>query len=76
MVATSEVAGEKVAEARERLNEALERTKELYGEAAVQAKAVAKAGKKFVRSNPYAAIGMAMGFALLVGILMGRRNRD
>ena len=74
--ATSEVAGEKVVEARNRLSAALERGKEIYGDAKDRAVAGAKAGDKFVRGNPYAALGIAVGIGAFVGYILGRRRSD
>jgi ElaB/YqjD/DUF883 family membrane-anchored ribosome-binding protein len=74
--ATSEVAGDKVTEARNRLSAALDRSKELYGDARERAIATAKAGDKFVRGNPYAALGIAVGVGALVGFILGRRRGD
>ncbi|HTD65221.1 MAG TPA: DUF883 family protein [Candidatus Limnocylindria bacterium] len=76
LVATSEVAGEKVSEARDRLSAALDRGKEMYGDAKDRAVAGAKAGDKFVRTNPYAAVGIALGVGALIGIFMCRRKGD
>ena len=74
VAATSEVAGEKVAEARQRLSTALERGKEIYSDAQDKAIAGAKAGDEFVRNNPYAMIGIAAGVGTLFGYLLSRRN--
>ena len=70
--ATSEVAGEKVAEARDRLSVALERGKEMYDDVKERAVAGAKAGDECVRGNPYAAIGIAVGVGLLIGYVFAR----
>lgn len=74
--ATADVAGEKVAEARSRLSAALERGKEIYDDAKDRAIASAKAGDKFVRANPYAALGIAVGVGALIGLLLSRRSKD
>ena len=73
MVATADVAGEKVGEARKRLAAALERGKEVYG--CVRAKAVesAKAADEAVHEHPYQAIGIAVGVGALIGYLISRR---
>ncbi len=71
---TSGVAGEKVAEARDRLNAALARGKEIYGDAKDRAVAGARAGDNFVRTNPYAAAGIAFGIGAIIGLLMRRRH--
>ncbi len=74
--ATSEVAGDKVTEARNRLSTALERSKELYDGARERAIAGGKAGDKLVRDNPYTALGIAAGVGALVGYILGRRRGD
>jgi ElaB/YqjD/DUF883 family membrane-anchored ribosome-binding protein len=74
--ATSEVAGEKVAEARDRLSVALERGKEMYDDVKERAVAGAKAGDKFVRDNPYAVLGIAVGVGALIGYIFSRRRSD
>ena len=74
--ATSEVAGDKVKEARNRLSAALDRSKELYGDARERVIAGAKAGDKLVRTNPYAALGIAVGVGALVGYILSRRRGD
>lgn len=74
--ATSEVAGEKVAEARKRLSAALERGKEMYDDVKDKAIAGSQAGDKFVRNNPYAALGIAIGIGALIGLMLSRRSRD
>ena len=77
MVATADVAGEKVGEARKRLAAALERSKEMYGRVRDQAVERVKAADETVRENPYQAIGIAFGVGVLIGYLaVGRRNRD
>ncbi|HWN93934.1 MAG TPA: DUF883 family protein [Methylomirabilota bacterium] len=76
LVATSEVAGEKVAAARDRLHAALERGREVCGEVKVKAVAGAKAGDKFVRNNPYTALGIAIGVGAVVGLILSRRSRS
>jgi ElaB/YqjD/DUF883 family membrane-anchored ribosome-binding protein len=76
LAATSEVAGEKVSEARNRLSAALERGKEMYGDAKDKVVSSAKAGDKFVRGNPYAAVGIAVGVGALIGYLLSRRKSE
>lgn len=76
LVATSEVAGEKVAAARNRLHTALERGKEVYGDVKDRAIEGAKASDKFVRTNPWAAVGIAVGVGALIGLILSRRSRD
>jgi ElaB/YqjD/DUF883 family membrane-anchored ribosome-binding protein len=72
--ATSDVAGDKVAEARKRLADALERGKEICG--CVRAKAIegAKAADEVVHKHPYQAIAIGMGIGAIVGYLLARRH--
>lgn len=79
MSATSDVAGEKVGEARKRLAAALERAKEIAGTVRDRAVAGAKATDEAVREHPYQAIAIGVGVGVLIGYLLGRRcanNRD
>ena len=62
MVATADMAGEKVGEARERLAAALENVKEVAGDIRDKTVAGAKATDKAVRKHPYKAL--AIGVAL------------
>ncbi len=75
MAATADVAGEKVAEARQRLGAALENGKELYGRARAKAIEGAKAADQAVHEHPYQAIGIALGFGALLGYLLARRSQ-
>ena len=74
MVATADVAGEKVTEARERLGAALERAKEIAGNIRDKAVAGAKATDEAVRKHPYKALAIGVGVGLLIGFLAGRRT--
>ena len=73
MTATADVAGEKVADARKRLADALEGAKEIAGRVRDQAVDYAKATDEAVRENPYKAIGIALGVGALLGYLLSRR---
>ena len=73
MVATADVAGEKVAEARKRLAAALENAKDIAGRVRDKAVEGAKAADQVVRDNPYQAIGIAFGVGALIGYLAMRR---
>ena len=73
MVATADVAGEKVSEARKRLAAALERGKEIYGRVKEKAVEGAKAADEAVHEHPYQAIGIAFGVGALLGYLVARR---
>lgn len=72
--ATAEVADEKVAEARKRLTEALERGQETF--AVLREKAIrgVKVADEAVREHPYHGMGVAFGVGILLGLLLGRRN--
>ncbi len=73
MAATSDVAGEKVEEARQRLAAALERSKEIYGRVREKAVEGAKATDEAVHEHPYQAIGVALGVGALIGYLVALR---
>lgn len=73
MAATSDVAGEKVSEARKRLAAALESGKQIYGRVREKAVEGAKAVDQTVRENPYQAIVIALGVGAVIGYLAARR---
>lgn len=73
MAATADVAGEKVGQARQRLAVALERGKELYGQARAKAVEGAKAADAAVHEHPYKAIAIGVGVGALIGYMLGRR---
>lgn len=72
--ATSEVADEKVAEARKRLAAALNGGRQIS--ARLQEKAIhgAKVADQTVRTHPYETIAVAFGLGALVGCLLSRRG--
>lgn len=74
LAATTDVAGEKVADARKRLTAAIEKGKETWSQ--VQEKAVegAKATDHVIREHPYQAIGIAFGVGAVLGFLLTRRH--
>jgi ElaB/YqjD/DUF883 family membrane-anchored ribosome-binding protein len=74
MTATADVAGEKVAEARKRVADALESAKEIAGRVRDQAADYASAADEAVREKPYQAIGIALGVGALLGYLISRRG--
>jgi ElaB/YqjD/DUF883 family membrane-anchored ribosome-binding protein len=73
MSATSDVAGEKVGEARKRLAAALERAREIAGNVRDKAVASAKATDEAVHEHPYQAIAIGVGVGALFGYLLARR---
>ena len=73
MVATADVAGEKVSEARKRLAAALDRGREMYGRARERAIEGAKVADEAVHEHPYQAIAIGVGVGVLLGYLITRR---
>jgi ElaB/YqjD/DUF883 family membrane-anchored ribosome-binding protein len=79
LTATSDVAGDKVGDARKRLAAALDSAKQIGGRVRDQAVASAKVADQTVRENPYQAIAIGVGVGALVGYLLARRcncNRE
>lgn len=74
MAATSDVAAEKVGEARKRLAAALESSQEMYGRVRDKAIDSAKATDEAVRNHPYQVLGIAFGVGALIGFLTARRR--
>jgi ElaB/YqjD/DUF883 family membrane-anchored ribosome-binding protein len=73
VLATSDVAGEQVKQARERLAAALDSGKEMYQHVRDKAVEGAKATDQAVRERPYQAIGIAFGIGALLGCLLSRQ---
>jgi ElaB/YqjD/DUF883 family membrane-anchored ribosome-binding protein len=73
MAATADVAGEKVAEARNRLASALERGKKIYGRVRDKTIEGAKVADKAMHEHPYEAIAIGVGVGALIGYLASRR---
>lgn len=75
--ATANQGGEKLAEVRAKAEESLRVMKDrmVAAEVAlvVKTKAAAKATDVYVHENPWKAIGVAAGFSLVIGLLLGRR---
>jgi ElaB/YqjD/DUF883 family membrane-anchored ribosome-binding protein len=75
--ATAGHAGEKIQEARARAEESLaaarERLVDTEDDALRQARELVSNGEEYVRQNPWAAVGIAAGVGVLVGLLLGRR---
>lgn len=74
--ATTNVAGEKAAVARGRIEHSLEEGKKSLAQAEDlllgKSKEAAKAAEDYVRENPWSAVGMAAGIGLVLGILLRR----
>jgi len=73
MAATADVAGEKVAEARNRLALALESGKEIYSQVRDKAADGVRVADQAVRENPYQAIGIALGVGAVIGYVVAGR---
>ena len=75
--ATATQAGEKVAVARERIQDSLHQAKVKLAEAediiVQRSKQAARATDDYVRENPWQAVGAAAGVGLVIGLLIGRR---
>jgi ElaB/YqjD/DUF883 family membrane-anchored ribosome-binding protein len=75
--ATANQAGEKIAVARERIQDSLHQAKLKLAEAEAivseRAKQAAQYTDDYVRDNPWRAIGVAAGIGLLLGVLISRR---
>ena len=76
MAATAHVAGDKVAEARQRLATSLENGKELVGRAHEKVVERAKAVEQVTRENPGQTIAIAFGVGAVIGLLLARRGRE
>ncbi len=74
VAATTDVAGDKVGEARKRLAAALESGKLMYGRVRDKTVQGAEAADEAVREHPYQAMGIALGLGALIGYLVARRG--
>ena len=75
--ATAGVAGEKMADLRERIGERLQDAKLRIADAEAvlldRTRAAAHATDDYVNDNPWQAVGIAAGVGLLLGLIIGRR---
>ncbi len=75
--ATASQAGEKVAVARERIQDSLHKAKVKLAEAEdiviQKGKLAARATDEYVQENPWRSVGIAAGVGLIIGLLIGRR---
>ncbi len=75
--ATASQAGEKVAVAREKVQESLRRAKVKLAEAEEilidKGKQAARVTDEYVHDNPWSAVGIAAGIGFMIGLLIGRR---
>jgi len=75
--ATASQTGEKVQEARAKMQESLQGAKAKLGEmqtsAFEQGRVLARTTDTYVRENPWESVGVAAGIGLALGLLFGRR---
>jgi ElaB/YqjD/DUF883 family membrane-anchored ribosome-binding protein len=75
--ATANTAGDKIAVAREKIQDRLHRAKVVLAEAEAvvvdKTKMAARATDEYVHDHPWRAVGVAAGFGLVIGLLLGRR---
>lgn len=75
--ATASQAGEKVAAARERIQDRLHTAKIKLAEAEeavlIRTREAARVTDEFVHEKPWYAVGIAAGVGLIIGMLIGRR---
>lgn len=80
MEATADIASEKVAEARKRFKEVMEKvaecSKETWSTVSEKAIAGAKATDTAIRENPYQSLGVAFGIGALLGFLLSRPRSE
>lgn len=74
MAATAHVAGDKVEEARKRLEDVLDKNGDIYEGLKGRACRGAKIAGETVREHTYAALGIAVGAGLLLGLLASFRG--
>jgi ElaB/YqjD/DUF883 family membrane-anchored ribosome-binding protein len=75
--ATAQQTGEKLGEARARAEESVrlakERLAEVERETLERARELAGEADEYVRGNPWAAVGIATGVGVMLGLLLSRR---
>ncbi len=72
--ATTDIADEKITEARQRLESALEQARESYGDLRDRAIEKAQRVDVVIRRHPYETIALACGLGALLGALLARRH--
>ena len=75
--ATANQAGDKVAAARERIQDSMHRAQAKLADAEAvmldKTKQAARAADEYVHENPWKAVGIGAGVGLIIGLLIGRR---
>ncbi|HEY3861998.1 MAG TPA: DUF883 family protein [Verrucomicrobiae bacterium] len=72
--ATADITDQKVTEARERLNVALESGREACATLREKASQGVQAADQAIRNNPYQSVAVAFGIGALLGFLLTRRT--
>ena len=72
MADTGHLAGEKAAQARQRLSAALESAQEVYGRMRQRTMGTVKAADQIIRDHPYQAAAIALGIGAILGFLLTR----
>ena len=73
-LATSEVADEKVTQARNRLADALEKSERVSDDIRARVVESAKAADRALHEHPYPTLGVVFGIGALLGFLLSRRD--
>jgi ElaB/YqjD/DUF883 family membrane-anchored ribosome-binding protein len=71
---SSDMSHERFGAAREQLDHAMEQGKQLYANLREATTKQAKVADEFVRNNPYKAVGIVAGIAVVIGLLINRRR--
>lgn len=75
--ATANQAGEKIASAREKIQDSMHRAKLKLADTEEvmvdKTKQAARVADEYVHENPWKAVGIAAGIGLIIGLLIGRR---
>lgn len=74
LVATADVAEEKVVEARKRLSDALDRGRAVWSRAQDHALEGVQVTDEFIRERPYQTVSLALAVGALLGVLFARRH--
>jgi ElaB/YqjD/DUF883 family membrane-anchored ribosome-binding protein len=74
--ATASATDEKIAQARERLQDALDSGKEAYSRLTDKCVQGAQAVDQTIRANPYQSLAIAFGVGALLGFLVSRRGGE
>ena len=74
ILATANVAGEKVEQARQKLKAAVEKGKAAWQVAQDKTIASAKATDVVIRENPYKSLAVCLGVGVLIGYLLRRKD--